>query len=212
MTVRVTTLKGADAGAYYVEQLPNYYLQSGEPRGLWHGEGAGMLGLRDGVEDEHFLAVMAGMDPARPDRHVGRRYDDRSVRGFDVTASAPKSVSLLFALGDDEVRRAVLDAHDSAVQSMAKWIEDHAHTRYRISGEVAIVDAEGIVAAAFRQHTSRALDPQLHTHLVIANRVKSPDGRWLALDARLIKHDQQTLSALYHVALRSELTASLGVQ
>ncbi len=70
----------------------------------------------------------------------------------------------------------------------------------------------GIVAAAFRQHTSRALDPQLHTHLVIANRVKSPDGRWLALDARLIKHDQQTLSALYHVALRSELTASLGVR
>ena len=212
MTVRVTTLKGADAGAYYVEQLPNYYLQSGEPRGLWHGEGAGMLGLRDEVEDEHFLALMAGMDPARPDRHLGRRYDDASVRGFDVTASAPKSVSLLFALGDDEARRAVLDAHDTAVQTLTKWIEDHAHTRYRIDGEVAVVDARGIVAAAFRQHTSRALDPQLHTHLVIANRVKSPDGRWLALDARLIKHDQQTLSALYHVALRSELTASLGVR
>ena len=212
MTVRVTTLKGPDAGAYYVEQLPNYYLQSGEPRGLWHGEGARMLGLRDEVENEHFLAVMAGMDPARPDRHLGRRYDDTSVRGFDVTASAPKSVSLLFALGDDGVRRAVLDAHDTAVQTLAEWIEDHAHTRYRICGEVAVVDATGIVAAAFRQHTSRALDPQLHTHLVIANRVKSPDGRWLALDARLIKHDQQTLSALYHVALRSELTASLGVR
>jgi conjugative relaxase-like TrwC/TraI family protein len=212
VTVRVTTLKGADAGAYYVEQLPNYYLQSGEPRGLWHGEGAGMLGLRDEVEDEHFLAVMAGMDPVRPDRHLGRRYDDTSVRGFDVTASAPKSVSLMFALGDDEVRRAVLDAHDTAVQTVTKWIEDHAHTRYRIGGEVAVVDATGIVAAAFRQHTSRALDPQLHTHLVIANRVKSPDGRWLALDARLIKHDQQTLSALYHVSLRSELTASLGVR
>jgi conjugative relaxase-like TrwC/TraI family protein len=212
VTVRVTTLKGADAGAYYVEQLPNYYLQSGEPRGLWHGEGARMLGLRDEVKDEHFLAAMAGMDPARPDRHLGRRYDDTSVRGFDVTASAPKSVSLLFALGDDEVRRAVLDAHDSAVQTVGKWIEDHAHTRYRIGGEVAVVDATGIVAAAFRQHTSRALDPQLHTHLVIANRVKSPDDRWLALDARLIKHDQQTLSALYHVALRSELTGRLGVR
>ena len=59
-----------------------------------------------------------------------------------------------------------------------------------------MVDAEGIVAAAFRQHTSRAADPQLHTHLVIANRVRSPDGRWLALDARTIKHDQRTLSAL----------------
>ena len=183
MTVRVTTLKGADAGVYYVEQLPNYYLDSGEPRGIWFGDGARQLGVSGEVGDEAFLAVMAGMDPRRPDRDLGRRYDDKSVRGFDVTASAPKSVSVLWALGDEHIRRAVLDAHDTAVRELAGWIEAHAHTRYRIGGEVAVVDAEGIVAVAFRQHTSRALDPQLHTHLVIANRVKSPDGRWLALDA-----------------------------
>lgn len=212
MTVRVTTLKGADAGAYYVEQLPNYYLQSGEPRGVWLGDGAPMLGLAGEVVDDDFLALMAGMDPQDPDRHVGRRYDDKSVRGFDVTASAPKSVSILFALGDDDVRREVLDAHDAAVAALAGWIERHAHTRYRIGGEVAVVDAEGIVAAMFRQHTSRALDPQLHTHLVIANRVKSPDGRWLALDARTIKKDQRALSAIYHAGLRAELTDRLGVR
>jgi len=210
--VRVTTLKGADAGAYYVEQLPNYYLDSGEPRGIWFGDGARQLGVTGEVDDDAFLAVMAGMDPRRPDRDLGRRYDDKSVRGFDVTASAPKSVSVLWALSDEHIRRAVLDAHDTAVVELAGWIEAHAHTRYRIGGEVAVVDAAGIVAAAFRQHTSRALDPQLHTHLVIANRVKSPDGRWLALDARLIKRDQQTLSALYHVSLRAELTARLGVR
>lgn len=212
MTVRVTTLKGADAGAYYVEQLPNYYLQSGEPRGLWHGQGAQLLGLGGEVDDDTFIALMGGLDPARPDRHLGRRYDDKSVRGFDVTCSAPKSVSVLFALGHPDTRREVLAAHDAAVIALAGWIERHAHTRYRIGGEVAIVDAQGIVAAAFRQHTSRALDPQLHTHLVIPNRVKSPDGRWLALDARLIKHDQQSLSAMYHAALRSELTYRLGVR
>ena len=110
------------------------------------------------------------------------------------------------------MRREVADAHDSAVHELARWIDDHAHTRYRIGGEVAVVDAEGIVAAAFRQHTSRALDPQLHTHLVIANRVQSPDGRWLALNARLIKRDQQTLSAVYHASLRAELTRRLGVR
>jgi len=181
VTVRVTTLKGADAGAYYVEQLPNYYLDSGEPRGIWLGDGARQLGVTGEVGDDAFLAVMAGMDPRQPDRDLGRRYDDKLVRGFDVTASAPKSVSVLWALGDEGVQRAVLDAHDTAVRELAGWIEAHAHTRYRIGGEVAVVDAEGIVAAAFRQHTSRALDPQLHTHLVIANRVKSPDGRWLAL-------------------------------
>ncbi len=212
MTVRVTTLKGVDAGAYYVEQLPNYYLDSGEPRGIWFGDGARQLGVSGEVGDDAFLAVMAGMDPRRPDRDLGRRYDDKSVRGFDVTASAPKSVSVLWALGDQQIRGAILDAHDTAVRELAGWIEAHAHTRYRIGGEVAVVDAEGIMAAAFRQHTSRALDPQLHTHLVIANRVKSPDGRWLALDARLIKRDQQTLSALYHVSLRAELTGRLGVR
>jgi len=212
LTVRVTTLKGADAGAYYVEALPNYYLQLGEPRGLWFGDGAQLLGLGGEVDGDAFIALMGGMDPAHPDRHLGRRYDERSVRGFDVTCSAPKSVSVLFAIGDLNTRREVLASHDAAVTALAGWIERHAHTRYRIGGEVSTVDAEGIVAAAFRQHTSRALDPQLHTHLVIANRVKSPDGRWLALDGRLIKHDQQSLSAMYHAGLRAELTRRLGVR
>ena len=164
------------------------------------------------LDDEDFLAVMDGLDPNRPDRNLGRAYGDDSVRGFDVTCSAPKSVSVLFALGDDEVRRRVLGAHDRAVEGLVDWIERHAHTRYRIGGEVAIVDADGIVAALFRQHTSRALDPQIHTHVVIPNRVESPDGRWLALDARLIKRDQRTLSAPYHAALRAELTEQLGVR
>ena len=211
MTVRVTTLKGPLAGVYYVEQLPSYYLQAGEPRGVWHGRGAEMLGLVGEVDDEAFLAVMAGMDPRRPERHLGRRYDEMSVRGFDVTCSAPKSMSVLWALGDDHVRREVFAAHDAAVAAMVGWIEAHAHTRFRIAGEVAVVDAEGIVAAGFRQHTSRSGDPQLHTHVVIANRVASPDGRWLALDARAIKFDQRTLSALYHAGLRAELTGRLGV-
>ena len=56
-------MKGADAGVYYVEQLPNYYLDSGEPRGIWFGEGARQLDAIGEVGDEAFLAVMAGMDP-----------------------------------------------------------------------------------------------------------------------------------------------------
>ena len=212
MTVRVTTLKGLGAGLYYVEQLPNYYLDANEPRGRWLGRGAQALDLSGSVGDEEFLSLMGGMDPARPDRHLGRRYGETSVRGYDVTCSAPKSVSVLFALGDDFVRNRALRSHDLAVRALMSWIEDHAHTRYRIGGEVAVVDSKGIVAAMFRQHTSRALDPQVHTHLVIPNRVMSPDGRWLALDARLIKRDQRTLSALYHAALRAELNQALGVR
>jgi conjugative relaxase-like TrwC/TraI family protein len=211
VTARVTTLKSAEAGLYYVEHLPSYYLAEGEPPGVWHGRGAELLGLAGGVRDGDFLAVMAGTDP-RGGEQLGRRYGDQGVRGFDVTASAPKSVSVLFAVGSPEIRQAVLDAHDQAVAAMVGWVERHAHTRFRIAGQVAVVDAEGIVAAAFRQHTSRALDPQLHTHVVIANRVLSPDGRWLALDARTLKVDQRTLSALYHATLRSALTSRLGVR
>jgi conjugative relaxase-like TrwC/TraI family protein len=210
MTVRVTTLKGADAGVYYVEALPSYYLDPGEPPGVWRGRGAGLLGLSGEVEEDAFLALMARLHPETGER-LGRRYGEESVRGYDITASAPKSVSVLFAIGDEPVRQALVDAHDRAVAAMVDWVERHAHTRYRINGEVAVVDAEGIVAACFRQHTSRALDPQLHTHVVIPNRVRSPDGRWLALDARTIKLDQRTLSAIYHAGLRAELTRSLGV-
>ena len=134
------------------------------------------------------------------------------MRGFDATFSAPKSVSVLLGIGGQNLRQEVTDAHDRAVDAVMGWVEDHAVTRLRHRGHLVAVDAEGVVAAVFRQHTSRRLDPQLHSHVVIANRVKAPDGRWLALDARTIKLDQRTLSALYHATLRTELTRRLGVQ
>lgn len=211
MTVRVTTLKGTDAGRYYTERLPSYYLDGGEPPGRWWGAATGSLGLEGDVGSEVFMAVMAGQDPATG-LSLGRRYGEESVRGYDATFSAPKSVSLLWALGDERTRDEVLEAHDSAVVATLGWIETHAHTRLRRNGHVVCVDAEGLVVGVFRQHTSRRLDPQLHTHAVIANRVKSPDGRWLALDARTIKIDQRAVSAVYHASLRSRLTGRLGVE
>ena len=210
MTVRVTTLKGAGAGRYYTEHLPSYYLDGDEPPGRWWGEGAWDLGLSGQIDPDAFLALMAGHDPATGS-DLGRRLGDGSVRGYDATFSAPKSVSVLFALGDEQVRDQVVEAHERAVAAVLGWIESHAHTRMRRHGHVMCVDTSGIVVAVFRQHTSRKLDPQLHTHAVIANRVRAPDGRWLTLDARTIKVDQRTLSALYHANLRSELTRRLGV-
>ncbi len=211
VTARVTTLKGPDAGAYYLDGPGGYYLDGDEPPGRWLGLGATALGLDGEVEDEDFLAFMDGRDPASGEL-LGTGHNERTVRGFDVTCSAPKSVSVLYAIGDDHVRSEVLEAHDAAVAAAFGWIETHAHCRYRVDGEVWTVDAQGLVAAAFRQHTSRAHDPQIHTHLVIVNRVMAPDGRWLALDARTLKHDQRTVSALYAAGLRAELTSRLGVR
>jgi conjugative relaxase-like TrwC/TraI family protein len=211
VTARTTTLRGADAGRYYVEGQLGYYVDRGEPPGVWRGRGAARLGLRGEVDEDDFLALMAGEDPATC-RLLGTPHTEKTVRAFDVTCSAPKSVSVLFAVGDPAVRQQVLDGHDAAVAAVVDWIEGHAHCRYRIDGEVCVLDAEGITAAVFRQHTSRALDPQVHTHVVVVNRVLSPDGRWLALDGRTIKQDQQTLSRLYHAGLRAELTRRLGVR
>lgn len=211
VTARTTTLRGTDAGRYYVEDQLGYYLDRGEPPGVWHGRGADRLGLKGAIEEDDFLDLMAGVDPVSG-LALGTRHTDRTVRGYDVTCSAPKSVSVLFAFGDDAVRQQVLEAHDAAVATVVDWIDRHAHCRYRINGKVHTFDADGITAAVFRQHTSRALDPQLHSHAVIVNRVWSPDGRWLALDARTIKRDQQTLSRIYHAGLRAEATLRLGVR
>ena len=211
MTVRVTTLKGAGAGRYYTERLPSYYLDGDEPAGHWWGRGAGLLGLDGEVDANAFIAVLAGKNPTTS-RDLGRRYGEESVRGYDATFSAPKSVSVLFGVGEPQVRRQVVEAHDRAVEAVLGWIETHAHTRMRHHRQVVTVDAEGIVVGVFRQHTSRRLDPQLHTHVVIANRVRAPDGRWLALDARTIKLDQRTLSAIYHANLRAEITRRLRVR
>ena len=110
MTVWVTTLKGADAGRYYVEALPRYYLESGEPPGRWLGRGAGASDLEGDVDPEAFVAVLSGFDPTGTWVR-GRRYGEKSVRGFDVTCSAPKSVSVLWAVAPPAVREQVVGAH-----------------------------------------------------------------------------------------------------
>jgi conjugative relaxase-like TrwC/TraI family protein len=211
VTVRVTSLKGAVAGQYYTRELPDYYLNGHEPPGQWWGKGADRLGLEGRLNAEVFHSVLSGVDPDTGEQ-LGRRFGERSVRGYDATFSAPKSVSVLWALGDETIQSEVVEAHEGAVESVLGWVEEHAHTRLRRNGHVIHVDAGGVIVGIFRQHTSRRLDPQLHSHAVIANRVPAPDGRWLALDARSLMVDQRTLSALYHAALRSELTRRLRVR
>ena len=102
MTVRVTSLRGTDAGAYYVDPerrgLATYYLDAGEPPGLWAGAQARAWGLRGAVDADVFLALMDGAGPSG--EQLARAYGERSVRGYDITFSAPKSVSTLWALGE----------------------------------------------------------------------------------------------------------------
>ena len=168
------------------------------------------LGLSGVVDDGAFVSLLAGVDPSIG-VPLGRAFGEKSVRGYDVTFSAPKSVSVLAAVADPATRAEVHAAHDAAVDAVLGYVQRHAQTRFRVEGEVVSVDAEGIAVGVFRQHVSREMDPQLHSHAVVAAKVASPDGRWLALDARALMADQTVLSSLYHAGLRSELTRRLGV-
>ncbi|CAN5865239.1 hypothetical protein BH23ACT4_BH23ACT4_10740 [soil metagenome] len=136
------------------------------------------------------------------------------------TLSAPKSVSLLYAFGDSRTRQQVREAHLEAVRETVEYMEARCAqarvgTRWRDEAggwhtSTRNVDSEGWVAAAFDHYTSRANDPQLHTHVVVINRANTEDG-WRALDARRNYLHAKAGGTIYEAALRNELTRRLGV-
>ncbi|HEX2063421.1 MAG TPA: MobF family relaxase, partial [Acidimicrobiales bacterium] len=113
---------------------------------------------------------------------------------------------------DAWVRAEVLAAHDTAVVAALDWVARHGAVTRRGTDGVDQVDTRGLVAALFRQHTSRSVDPQLHTHALIWSKVQDPTGKWLALDARWLKYQQRSIGWVYDAALRTELAARLGVE
>ena len=137
-----------------------------------------------------------------------RRADRRP--GFDLTFSAPKGVSLLWAFGSSEVRDVVSSAHDRAIAGVIDHLSAEAAYVRRGKDGKELMRAKGFVAAGFRHRTSRTGDPQLHTHVLIPNVVRGTDGRWSAPDIRQLYLWQKAATAMYQSALRAEL-APLGV-
>ncbi len=134
-----------------------------------------------------------------------RQHAVSKVPGFDLTFSAPKSVSLLFGLGDGRISGRMRDAHDAAVRDALGYLERTASHGRRGHGGCERIRTTGFLAAAFRHRTSRAGDPNLHTHVVVANRVLGADGHWSALDAKAIYAQAKTAGTLYEASLRHQL-------
>ena len=184
-----------------------------EPEGRWLGQAAGTLGLVGTVDGTALRALLAGVDP-----HSGEvlsAYHDRvRVAAYDCTYSTPKSVSLLHALGPEEVRAQVGAGHEQAAMAALGYLERRGARVRRTSRRGAAASsfpAGGFAAAAFVHRTSRAPDPHLHSHVLVANLAPGPDGRWSALDARGLFLELGTARDLYETQLRSELTSRLGV-
>lgn len=141
-----------------------------------------------------------------------QRKRPRTVAGFDYTFSVPKSVSVLWAVADAGTQALIGQAHHAAIREVIDLLErDAAATRMGMNG-VAQVDVRGVIATAFDHFDSRAGDPQLHTHVVIANRVQAADGKWRTLDSRPLHAAVVALSEHYNAVLADHLARVLSVE
>ncbi|MBC7373382.1 MAG: relaxase domain-containing protein, partial [Frankiales bacterium] len=208
---------GTSSWRYYTAgvacQASEYYAGVGEAPGRWHGRGLEMVGLEPGavVSEQQLEALFArGLHPSTGGR-LGRAWRTDGVTGFDLTFSAPKSVSALWALGDRGSAAQVMAAHRAAVRASLTYLDTHAALSRRGTDGVEQVSSAGLTAAVFDHRSSRAGDPQLHTHALVLNKVRCDDGRWRTLDATELFHHKKSAGMIYQAALRNEMHARLGV-
>ena len=210
MVASIGAIASASQGVSYYER-DGYYAQDDpahKEASAWTGKGAGALNLTGPVEPELFKKILEGHVPDGTGHRLGRREKDGTILhrpGRDITLSAPKSVSLAALIGGD---RRIVSAHDKAVQRTLAWVEKNVvETRLRDPEKGRMVRAGGqkMVAATFRHDTSRNLDPQLHTHAVIANMLKGADNKWRTMANEKLYASKMLIGALY----RSELAMGL---
>lgn len=197
----------ASAASYYAED--NYYSQDeNQAMSEWAGKGSVALGLEGAVDPHEFAKVLSGdVGGEQLGRIIGKGPDGQLERehrpGFDVTLSAPKSVSLMAEVeGKSEVRA----AHEAAVSKVLAYIETHlVGARVTEAGETRFEKTGNVVAGRFHHTTSRELDPQTHTHLVIANATLTASGHWRSISNEMIYQNQKLLGSIYDTELAANL-------
>ena len=208
MVASIGKVGSPSQGASYYER-DGYYARDDPAHreaSAWAGKGAAALGLSGPVDPDAFTAILEGKVPGG--RQLGRRDRDGNIHhrpGRDVTLSAPKSVSLLALIGGDA---RIVAAHDAAVARTLAWIEANAvETRMQDPANGGMIRAGGqkMIAATFRHDTSRNLDPQLHTHCVIANMVQGGDGKWRTMVDDGLYRGKMAIGAIYRAELAQGL-------
>ena len=209
MVASIGAVASPSQGVSYYERDGYYSKDDPEHReaSAWAGKGAEALGLSGPVDPDVFTAILEGRVPDGP--RLGRPGKDGEIihrPGRDLTLSAPKSVSLAALVGGDG---RVAEAHGRAVKRTLAWVEERAvETRMKKpeTGRMIRAGDQKTVIATFTHETSRNLDPQLHTHAVIANMVQGADGKWRTMANEKLYGSKMLIGALY----RGELARELG--
>ncbi len=157
-----------------------------------------------------------GREPTKAEINKAKMEESRAQRaavaGYDLVFSPVKSAAILWAIHPDaDVRRAVYDAHRGALASALSMLEGHAALTRTGKAGVAQIDTTGLVAVAFDHFDSRAGDPNLHTHVVISNKIQGSDGIWRSLDARALYRLTVAASEHYNSAFETLLSAQIGI-
>lgn len=207
-------LTPARAG-YYVDQLPaggdEYYVRSEHSSAVWMGSACDRLGLDGPVTPEGFRQLLDGLDPRSGGPLGLPRTTDRRVAGFDLCFSAPKSVSVAWALAPPELSEVIAAAHDRAVAAAVETLEREVIRARRGAGGHRLETTGGVAAAAFAHRTSRAGDPQVHTHVVVANLTPDAAGRWTSIYGTPVYRWAKTLGYVYQAELRAGLSRATGM-
>jgi conjugative relaxase-like TrwC/TraI family protein len=210
------TIRAMTGGAGYAQkhlEHSDYFDQNRTVQGEWHGRGAELLGLHGTVTHEQFEAVREGLHPEageflRPRHSADRLATDGEVESkarslYDLTFSAPKSVSVQALVGGDD---RLLEAHRHAVNVALQEAERYAGARVRLDGANNDRQTGNLVVATYTHDSSRQLDPQLHTHAVAANlSYDGVEGRWKALQASGMYERRAYITEVYRNELAREV-------
>ncbi len=208
MVASISARGGVESALGYYEHLgqDDYYMRDDEPPGGWAGEGAARLSLSGPVTRSEFEAALRGVDPKTGERlaALGGKHQNHAA-GWDVTFSAPKSVSVQWALSEPGDRSGIERAHRVAIHAATTYLERTAAWARRGKGGAIREQTAGLLMARFDHHTSRDLDPQLHSHFFVLNLAPRKDGTWGAIISRELYKAQKQAGAVYRQALATEL-------
>ena len=219
----VASMAQAAAASYYLESQRSfrhpteYYTAGEEPDGVWFNPND-LLGLADGekIDSKHFHRLYHGFAPETGGKLTRNAGSENRSPGLDITFSADKSVSALWAIADSALRGKIEEAHNAASRSALQevFLKECSYTRTRVGGaqgQIQVLPAH-LLGAMFQHGTSRANDPQLHTHCVVFNAVQTEsDGQWRALHQKPLYRWIKAAGACYRSYLASNLS-ELGIK